>query len=139
MDSVRDVLQIIDGIGKMCHSQINQIAHISGLSEVQVIILREIQMAKCINAAQLVKLANLSIYRINVQIDYLLRKNLIERAKDNEDKRAWKICLSNEGDYLLKSSSLIKEKLVQKFNHLPDDQKDQILSSLQQVAKLIDD
>ncbi len=137
MESIREVLQIIDGLGKMCHLQINQIAHLTGLSEVQVIILREIQIAESINVAQLVKVSSLSIYKLNVQTNYLLRKNLITRKQDPNDKRAWILSISDEGRRVLESSSVVREKIMHKFNFLPEQEQDQILSAFQQMARLI--
>lgn len=98
-----EVLKAIEIIGKSCHSQNMRVSQISGLSEVQVLILQEIKAHISINSTNLNKIIRLSQYRINVQVDYLIHKKLIEKSKDDIDKRAWNLMLSTKALNLLES------------------------------------
>lgn len=138
VDISSEVLKVIDNIGKTCHSQIQRIAQITGLSEVQVVILREIQAHETINITNLNKIIKLSQYRINVQVEYLIEKNLIERVRDDVDKRAWNLMLSPKAISILESSSAIRQKLMIRFSNLPSWHQAQILATLQHLAELIE-
>lgn len=133
-----EVLKMIEDIGKSCHSQNVKMAEMTGLSEVQVLILREIQNHGSINSARLNKLLKLSPYRTNVQIDYLIHKKLIDKSRDLIDKRAWNLMLSLKASTLLESTSLIRQRLMSRFSHLPSCQQTQILSTLEYLSDLID-
>lgn len=115
-----------------------RVSQISGLSEVQVLILQEIKAHITINSTNLNKIIRLSQYRINVQVDCLIHKKLIEKTKDDIDKRDWNLMLSTKALNLLESSCLIKQKLALSFSHLPSSQQTQIRDSLEYLAALIE-
>ena len=134
---LNDILGLLDDFAKMSNAHSQNIAHATGLSELEVMILREIQMSGTLTPTMIIKNLNLSQYRIKVALDSLMEKQLIVKVRDNSDKRAWAIGLSDDGDKILVSSSSIRNELVERFAYLPIWKQMQILGSLHQVSEIM--
>lgn len=136
-DLLTEILGLLDSFTRMGDVHTQKIAMITGISELEILTLREIQMNHTLTPTMIIKNLNLSQYRIKATLDSLMEKKLIVKVRDNSDKRAWAIGLSEDGDRLLESSAIIREKLVEKFSHLPLSQQMQILSSMHQLAEMM--
>lgn len=132
-----EILGLVDSFIKMGDVHTQKIAQHTGISELEIMILREIQMNHTLTPTKLIKNLKLSQYRIKTTLDSLMEKNLIVKVRDESDKRAWAIGLSEDGNKLLESSAIIRGKLVENFSHLPMSQQLQILGSLHQLAEMM--
>ncbi len=134
---LREILELLDSFTRMSDVHLQKIAQVTGLSELEVMILREIQMNYTLTQTMIINNINLSSCRIKAALDSLIEKQLIEKVCDDCDEGAWAFGLSEDGDMLLVSSAVIKEKLSERFAHLPLSEQMQILIDLNLIAEMM--
>ena len=133
-----DIMVVLDEFVNLCNSLSRKIANITGMSEKQIAILKEINYSQDVCPTNLIRKFNLSQYKIKILIESLIRKGFIERARNDHDKRVWSLQLTQEGQNILSSVNIVRERLITKFTQLPDWHQFQILSTLQHLAEIIE-
>jgi DNA-binding MarR family transcriptional regulator len=137
ISTFKEVLVTIDQIIKAIDHHAKKMGQLNGLTVHQVDILKEMQYNKVITLSSLAKNVSLSQYKLNTVVDSLIERKLIKKARDNTDKRAWIVELTDEGNALMESMFSLKDKFIEKFSKLPSWHQAQILSTLQYLSEMM--
>lgn len=110
-----------------------------GITGPQALLLKEIVIAKKITGSELSRRASLSQATVTDIINRLERRGLVQRQRDDLDKRKIMIIASKEGkELIMQSVPLLQEKFQARLRNLQEWEKLQLLSSLQRIAEMMD-
>ena len=105
----------------------------------QLLILKKLANENRITTSQLADELSLSRATITSIVDRLENRGLVTRERSEDDRRVIFLMLSEAGASLLKNAPpSLQENFVQRLRKLEEWQKTMILSSLQQVATMMD-
>ncbi|MGB3916682.1 MarR family transcriptional regulator [Thiothrix litoralis] len=105
----------------------------------QLLILKKLTNENRITTSQLADELSLSRATITSIVDRLENRGLVTRERSEDDRRVIFLMLSEAGASLLKNAPpSLQENFVQRLRKLEEWQKTMILSSLQQVATMMD-
>lgn len=105
----------------------------------QLLILKKLAEAQKLTASQVADELSLSRATITSIVDRLESRGLVIRERSEEDRRVIYLALSEAGAELLENAPTpLQEDFIQRLRKLEDWQKTMILSSLQQVAAMMD-
>jgi len=106
----------------------------------QALLLRELlESSEPIPVSVLSQRVSLSHATVTGILHRLHDKGLVTRVRDREDRRRIMVGLSEKGQSLIEGvPSLLQERFLLRFSNLQEWQRTQILSTLQQVALLMD-
>lgn len=109
-----------------------------GLTGPQALLLTDIVRNQPLTGSELAKRASLSQATVTDILKRLEYRNLIERGRDDKDKRRILINATEQGEIMVKQSvPLLQEKFQSRLNHLKDWEQNQLLSSLQRIAEMM--
>lgn len=130
--NLRKVTRAID-----LHSK--RLSQVSGLTGPQAILLTELQKSGPIPVSTLAKRVSLSHATVTDILNRLAKREMVARARDQEDKRRILISLTEAGAAVLQESpALLQERFVREFGKLADWEQTLILSSLQRIAEILE-
>lgn len=105
----------------------------------QLLILKKLANQSMMTASQVADELSLSRATITSIVDRLENRGLVMRERSKDDRRVTYLMLSETGENLLKDAPTpLQEDFIQRLRKLEDWQKTMILSSLQQVATMMD-
>lgn len=112
----------------------------SGLTAPQLLLLQTIQRLGAGIAINMIsKEINLSQATVTSIIDRLEARELVRRERSNIDKRKVNVVLTNAGTELIKEAPTpLQGNFIRRFQNLQDWEQSSILSSLQQMAYMMD-
>jgi len=109
-----------------------------GLTGPQALMLKEIVRSSGITGSELAKRVSLSQATVTDVIKRLENRELLERTKDQDDKRKIILRATSQGQALVKQSvPLLQERFEKRLNELKDWEQLQLLSSLQRIAEMM--
>lgn len=129
--SLRRVIRAIDQ-----HSR--HLAKSHGLTGPQALMLNEIVRAGQITGSELAKRVSLSQATVTDVIKRMQSRGLIEKSRDQIDKRKHFLTATQTGQQLVKKSvPLLQESFQTKLAELEEWEQNQLLSSLQRIAEMM--
>ena len=129
--ALRRVIRAVD-----LHSRTLAVSH--GLTGPQALVLKALQAGR-LTAGVLATSVSLSQGTVTDIIKRLEQRGLIERIRDTQDRRRVLVEATGAGlEVLRKSPPLLQERFAQRFNNLQDWEQNQLLSSLQRIAAMMD-
>ncbi|MEJ2621726.1 MAG: MarR family transcriptional regulator [Candidatus Thiodiazotropha sp.] len=129
--AIRRVIRAIDQ-----HSR--NLVQTHGLTGPQALLLTEIVRSGQITGSELAKRVSLSQATVTDVVKRLESRELLERSRDEEDKRKVILMASKQGEVLVKQSvPLLQERFQQRLEELKDWEQNQLLSSLQRIAEMM--
>ena len=109
-----------------------------GLTGPQALLLTEIVRSGSLTGSELAKRVSLSQATVTDVVKRLERRKLLERNRDTNDKRRVLLCATEQGEILVKQSvPLLQEKFQNRLSELKDWEQNQLLSSLQRIAEMM--
>lgn len=109
-----------------------------GLTAPQLLILQMIRKAGTTASSAIAREVSLSQATVTSILDRLESRKLIQRERDEQDKRRINISLTVKGRELIKESPApLQEQFSERFRKLPDWERNLILSALQRVAEMM--
>lgn len=110
-----------------------------GLTIPQLVVLRAIETLGDVTVKRLSDHVSLSQATVTTILDRLEGRLLVERVRNEEDKRVVNARLTAQGKKTLKQSPpLLHEKFIERFEALDDNEQEAILDVLQKVATMMD-
>lgn len=104
----------------------------------QLICLNEIQQQEPVTLTTLARQVHLSPSTVTGIIERLEKKKLIERIKDDKDKRKLLISLTDEGHQLIDDAPKpLQDRLAESFSSLPEEEQLSIVTSLEKVVDMV--
>src|SRR5688572_27804142 len=100
-NNFHEIMFVLDDFVNLCNMHSRKIASITGLSEAQITALKEIFYNQNVSHTKLTRKLNFSQYKVKMLLESLISKQLIERVRNNEDKRVWALQLTEEGKNIL--------------------------------------
>jgi len=135
----QDVLVSLRRIIRATDMQSKRILKVCGLTIPQVMVLRAIEALGDVSSKRISDAVSLSPATVTTILNRLEDRGLIERVRGQADKRVVNARLTQVGLTTLNSAPpLLHEQFIERFEALEDWKKTQILSSLQQVATMMD-
>lgn len=129
--TLRQIIRAID-----LHSR--RLERESGLTGPQLLVLKQIQSTSDITAGVIARKVSLSQATVTAIIDRLERKGILQRERSADDKRKVLLSLTEAGHQALEQApALMQESFISAFNRLQVSEQSLILSSLQQVAGMM--
>ena len=129
--ALRRVIRAVD-----LHSRTLAASH--GLTGPQALVLKALQAGR-LTAGALATSISLSQGTVTDILKRLEQRGLIERIRDTQDRRRVLVEATGAGlEVLRKSPPLLQERFAQRFNNLQDWEQNQLLSSLQRIAAMMD-
>ena len=109
-----------------------------GLTGPQALLLTEIVRSGSLTGSELAKRVSLSQATVTDVVKRLEGRNLLERNRDTGDKRRVLLRATEQGEILVKQSvPLLQEKFQNRLSELKDWEQNQLLSSLQRIAEMM--
>ena len=135
----QDVLVSLRRIIRATDMQSKRILKVCGLTIPQVMVLRAIEALGDVSSKRISDAVSLSPATVTTILNRLEDRGLVERVRGQADKRVVNARLTQVGLTTLNSAPpLLHEQFIERFEALEDWKKTQILSSLQQVATMMD-
>jgi len=139
LDIINEVLITLRRIIRAIDIHSKNLSQFEGLTVPQLILLKEIAVVDEISVGELAKSVNLSGATVTSILDRMEKRDLIKRHRGLDDKRKVLIKISGKGSELVsKAPPLLHHRFISEFNKLDDWEQTRILSSLQQVALMMD-
>lgn len=135
----QEVLISLRRIIRATDMQSKRIMKTCGLTIPQVMVLRAINILGDVTVKRISDDVSLSQATVTTILNRLEDRQLVERVRSIKDRRIVNARLTNTGEMTLASAPpLLHEEFINRFGNLDDVEKEKILSSLQQVATMMD-
>ncbi len=109
-----------------------------GLTGPQALLLTEIVRSQVLTGSELAKRVSLSQATVTDVVKRLENRGLLERSRDQSDKRKMILRATVQGEALVKQSvPLLQESFQNRLNELKDWEQNQLLSALQRIAEMM--
>ncbi|MES9826138.1 MAG: MarR family transcriptional regulator [Candidatus Thiodiazotropha endolucinida] len=109
-----------------------------GLTGPQALLLTEIVRSGSLTGSALAKRVSLSQATVTDVVKRLEGRKLLQRTRDTDDKRRVLLSATEQGEILVKQSvPLLQEKFQDRLSELKDWEQNQLLSSLQRIAEMM--
>lgn len=109
-----------------------------GLTGPQALMLTEIFRGNGLTGSELAKKVSLSQATVTDVVKRLEQRNLLERIRDKTDKRKIMLKTTSQGEALVRQSvPLLQESFARRLSNLKDWERNQLLSSLQRIAEMM--
>jgi DNA-binding MarR family transcriptional regulator len=132
------VVSALRGISLAMDMHYKQLLRDYGLSGPQIIVLRAIHTKEPCPMSEIARTVHLSHATVSAIVDRLERKGLVSRASNERDRREVFISLTSEGiETVKRAPSLLHDSFIAEFTRIEVWEQNQILASLQRVAKMI--
>ena len=129
--AIRRVMRAVD-----LHSRTLATSH--GLTGPQALLLKALQSGS-LSAGELATRINLSQGTVTDILKRLEHRQLIRRIRDTKDRRRVIVELTEAGLAVLEQAPpLLQDRFAQRFNNLQDWDQNQLVSSLQRIASMMD-
>lgn len=134
-----DVLVAIRRIIRAIDLQSRKLVQSHGITGPQALILKEVGRGKPLTAGELANNVSLSQATITDIVKRLEGRGLLVRERCEEDKRRIIVTLTEQGQVLIaKSLPLLQEQFERRFMELKQWEQNQLLSSVQRLATMMD-
>ena len=132
------VVSALRGITRALDLHYKRLLREYGLSGPQIIVIKSVYASGKRPVSEVARDVHLSHATVTAIVDRLERKGLIERNQNTQDRREIHVSLTAEGVATVgRSPALLHEKFIAEFTALDLWEQNQILASLQRVAKMI--
>lgn len=109
-----------------------------GLTGPQALLLNEVVRGERLSAGELAERMSLSHATVTDIVTRLESRQLLERHRDDQDRRRVLVCATEEGRRIHRQSvPLLQERFVRRLNELEDWERSQLLASLQRIAAMM--
>jgi len=130
--AIRRIIRAID-------LQSKRLVQSHGLTGPQALVIKEVGRGAPLTAGELAHKVSLSQATITDIVKRLEKRGLVVRERSDQDKRQITLRLTTIGRELLNQSiPLLQEEFEQRFSALQDWEQNQLLSSVQRLAALLD-
>jgi MarR family transcriptional regulator, organic hydroperoxide resistance regulator len=130
--ALRRVIRSVDIYSKKLNTEL-------GLTTPQLLCLHALANSECMILSDLAKEINLGVSTVNGIVDRLEAKQLVTRKRSAEDRRRVELEITSCGKQIvLKSPSLLQDKLSASLSRLPESDQLAITESLELVVKLME-
>ena len=134
-----DVLITLRRIIRAIDLRSRQLMQEAGFTGPQLLLMQALATAEEMTAGDLARRVNLSQGTITSILDRLEKRALIQRIRSHTDRRRIFVSLTSEGrERLSLAPTLLQQRFIQRFTELKDWEQNQILSSLQRLAEMMD-
>jgi len=134
--------EVLISLRKIIHAtdlQSKQVVKACGLTIPQIMVLNAIERLGDVTIKRISDDVSLSQATLTTILNRLEQRGLVERVRNPDDKRIVNARLTPAGLSALQAApALLHENFIQRFEALDKERKSQILSSLKQVAGLMD-
>lgn len=135
----QEVLISLRRIIRATDMQSKRMMKICGLTIPQVMVLRAIDILGDVTVKKISDDVSLSQATVTTILNRLEDRQLVERVRSVKDRRIVNARLTDAGKTILASAPpLLHEEFISRFENLDNQEKIKILSSLQQVASMMD-
>ncbi|MCU4674409.1 MarR family transcriptional regulator [Catenovulum sp. 2E275] len=116
-----------------------QLVKTAGITAPQLLLLKAIHDRGEVTIGEIANEISLSQATVTTILDRLEKRELVFRARSNQDKRKVHAYLTDAGRDLLQNAPLpLQEHFIRQFKDLKDWEQTMILSSLQRVVQMMD-
>ena len=137
-DQEREVLIALRRIIRATNSSSKELGEATGLSTSQVLVLQLLEADGPLAAGRLASDLLFSKSTITALLDGLEERGLIDRKRDERDRRSVIVSLTQAGRQVLSTApSPLQAHLIEQFRGLPDWEKSSLLAALQRVCHLL--
>lgn len=135
----QEVLVSLRRIIRATDMQSRRMAKESGLTIPQLVVMRAIESLGDVTVRRISDHVSLSQATVTTILDRLESRALVERIRNERDKRVVNARLTTAGRKVLRSAPpLLHDKFIERFEALNDAEQMDILRALQQVAAMMD-
>ncbi|WP_299205039.1 MarR family transcriptional regulator [uncultured Amphritea sp.] len=135
----QDVLIELRKIIRATDLQSKRVVKSCGLTIPQVMVLRAIKQLGDVTVKRISVDVSLSQATVTTIMDRLEERKLVERIRSHTDRRIVNARLTETGDEVLQTApTLLHESFISRFENLANPEQHTILSSLQQIASMMD-
>lgn len=133
-----DVLVALRQIIRATDLHSKRVMKVSGLTVPQLVVLIAIEELGAVTVRKISHHVSLSQATVTIILNRLEDRGFVTRARNRDDKRVVNACLTEKGaEALLNAPPLMDGGFMQRFTQLEDGEREKILASLEQVARLM--
>jgi DNA-binding MarR family transcriptional regulator len=137
-DQEREVLIALRRIIRATDFSSKEMGEATGLATSQVLVLQLLQTEGALTAGRLANDLLFSKSTITALLDGLEAHGLIQRQRDERDRRSVIVSLTEQGRKVLAAAPTpLQARLIEQFRELPDWEKSALLAALQRVCHLL--
>ena len=137
-DITEDILIALRRVIRAIDQHSRNLVQSHGLTGPQALMLTEIVRSEGMTGSELAKRVSLSQATVTDVVKRLESRELLERTRDEEDRRKILLRATSQGQALVKQSvPLLQERFQVRLNDLKDWEQLQLLSSLQRIAEMM--
>ncbi|MGO3743049.1 MarR family winged helix-turn-helix transcriptional regulator [Kerstersia sp.] len=138
MEQSKNALVLLRQIIRATDFSDKQLSRSHGLTLPQLLAMQSLKEHAPMHGGQLAQSMNLTQATVTTILDRLEKKELVQRRRDEHDKRRVWITLTDKGAALMQHSpACLQEQFVQRFDGLPSWEKAVLLASLQRLTHLL--
>ena len=127
--SIRKMHHLYDQYSKLLEER-------SGLTAAQLACLTALSSNGALPAGKISELIMLDPSTLTGVVDRLVRRGLVKRHHDAEDRRVWKIQITTAGRKVVEEAPpTLQRRLAGSLSHLPKSERARIVACLEQVAE----
>ncbi len=134
-----DVLITLRRIIRAIDMRSRRLMQEAGFTGPQLLVMQALARAEEMSAGALAREVNLSQGTVSSILDRLEKRQLLQRIRSHTDRRKIFVSLTEQGREKLRiAPTLLQQRFIQRFTELKDWEQNQILSSLQRLAEMMD-
>jgi len=130
--ALRRIMRAID-----LHSK--KLERSAGLTVPQILILQTVGEAGSMSVSEIARHVSLSQGTVTSIIDRMVRKDLVQRTRDNADRRVVSISLTRRGtEQLDRAPGLLQEEFINRFDTLEPWEQKMLTAAVERIATIMD-
>lgn len=138
-DQAETALVALRRILKATASNVKAVAHKTGLTASQLLVLQVLKTRGETLTGELAKAVDLKQATISILLDKLQERGLVERQRGESDRRQVWVHITEEGGRALEGApDLLHETFRQRFRHLAEWEQASLVAALLRVVSLLD-
>ena len=135
----REVIVALRRIIRAIELHSHRLAKQFGLTGPQLLVLSEVAAGNALTAGEAARKVHLSQATVTIIVDRLVEQGFLVRSGDEADRRRVYLAVTEKARSLLGAHpSFLQDRFVERFERLEEPEKEKLLSSLRQVAEMMD-
>jgi len=129
--------EVFHRMARHLHAELAQ-SMVSGITMSQFVVLRNLDKKGRVTVSEVAEDLNVSLSAITALADRLHKAGLVDRRRDEQDRRLVWLTLTGEGEEIVDACRIARMKVVGKyFNQLPEEDVERLIQIYEKILALM--